>query len=424
MNKFEFGFGVVAATFLSVSAIAQASNPYNNTRVTQSANNGSDNPTLDRMNAIATGNSVVSQQSFSLLNNQVQVGGLLNLDAYYSTDSYYTMTPSLYGFGHSSNSTIYLNNANFLLGGNVGFAKANLNIAYFDRPILSTTGSGASTKSSFSRQNQMTLDEAYITLANFQRSPFYAKLGKTYGLFGSYHAYAMVPSLTMILSEENGTGAEGGIVLGNGLYAKANVFSESNNNVGDATKNDADNFSAKVGYQNLIGDSMMTLDFSYLNDVRDLAYVNSNDFQSPFAARLPVKIGSGQAWAANLGFGTQAYDIAFQFVWLPEKIAVTLSNPTAKTSTVDNPYAGSIHAGYHFEIANHKSRLGVGYEFTHNGANLLLPAHRYLVNYSTEITHNVTAQLAYYYDSAYKSAPVTPRIGDNNLFIGGISVSF
>jgi hypothetical protein len=373
------------------------------------------------MAAVVQGNSVWPMHTVSVLGGKVQLGGMANIDGYWSSDVNYTSVPmfnqaSSNALGAGGNaSAIYVHNANLFIGSKMGIAEMHMNIGFFDGRTVTNTGTGA-----FGGQANLTLDEGYVTLSDFSKMPVYAKVGYFYNQFGNYNPYQMVPDLTNLFTQVKGTGVELGTVLPNGFYGNITGFSASSDAFSTTNQSRVGDFSAKAGYAAKSGDVDWGVDVSYLNHIQDLTYVGSNDFLVNYqlgAATTPVSFSKKSSlWAGYGHAAVRNFDFGLKFVRASDDMTVNGNN-------LDHPWALAGNAGYSFATAGHASRVGLGYQMTRKSEWLYVPKTRYLASYGIAVNQYMNVQLAYYYDKNYTTTGITAA-DHNNLLAARISVAF
>ncbi|MDF1795645.1 MAG: LbtU family siderophore porin [Coxiellaceae bacterium] len=375
-------------------------------------------PVNPMMAGVVQGNSVWPSNMLKLLNGRLTVGGMANLDAYWANNTNYTLVPQFstnVGAGGNS-SSIYINNANVFVGGDMGFAHARLNLGYFDR--LNVTGPAANT---VSRLNNFTLDEGYMSLYDASSLPLYLKAGKFYDSVGSYNPYQLIPDLTNLMTQMGATGVEVGAVLPMGLYGNVTGFSNSStayNGILPTTNSHINNFSAKIGYGATNKGVHWGADLGFISNMQGLTYLNSNDFTTNVVGGVPTFSSNPSLIAADGFFKVDDFDFVGKYARVNgDNLLLTNPQDTTANFAVNNPWALVLGGGYSFHTANHPSHVGVGYQMTRHASYLFMPKNRYLADYNVGLNKYLSFQVAYYYDQNYGyTAPSAARIaaGDRN----------
>lgn len=398
---------IVASVFLlglaSSSAFAAASS------------NAGTRAELDAMKAKIAKMEAVLQQNqsggFQQANdwfNRVTLSGEANVDGLLANSSLTS------GSSHHS-SDINLNNANLFVDFIASdWTKGHLSLAYQQK-------SPAFARSTFTGDSSFTVDEAYVTIENFTKSPFFFMAGKQYVNFGDYHRYPMVATLPQLLEETRATAARVGFVDASGFNASASLFrgaadERQTYSVTGATR--VQNFAVNAGFANQTDNLGYRLGVSYLNNMADVNYLGSTDFLSLFGQSGSIangylnRVGAISAYA---GVNSGPFDAGVNYVTALQNFNV-LDLPT---STSDNnvirgakPAAWSIDAGYSFMTIGHQSRVGLGYEGSKEAALVGraltsgsivggMPKSRYQVNYTVNVSKYTDVGFQVYYDRDY-----------------------
>jgi hypothetical protein len=340
--------------------------------------------------------------------NRISVSGMANFDA----NGAWSRSPV--NFTTKNPSDIQITNANLFVDANVSdWTKLHLGTVYStdNTKDFNFLRAGAFNHEQADRGNSAYVDEAYATIGNFAKSPFYLKAGQQYLPFGSYTPYADVtPSLTQVLSQVNDPAAVVGFVANNGingsLYALEGLHKiSSTNGTIDGRTNAGDkpairNWGASLGVQNAYNNVGYNAGIGYLYnmaDVTGVAYALTNSDADNGVSGYTKATG---AVAANAGIKVSAFDADVKYVTAVQKF---------KTSDVvyDNggnivgakPAAWAVDAGYSFPVLAHDSRVGLGYQGSKQASGLDmygkdgddftdmgLSKTRYLANYTVNVS--------------------------------------
>jgi hypothetical protein len=389
------------------------------------------------MAAVAQGNSVWPSHTMKLAGGKLLVGAQANIDAYYSSEANFASVPQMkQAAATGSASSIYLHNANLFVGGDMGWAHGRLNIGYFDND-MATSAVGTSSASVTSRnafttasstsvtsRNKFTLDEGYVTFSNFAKSPMYVKLGKFYQNFGTYKAYAMVPSLSQFFEQTQGTGAEAGYAGANGFSASIAGFGGANTSVNTTNnRSHVDDWTINAGYAGKYNGAGFHVKLGFLDNESDLAWRNNVDLTSNFSTLTTSNTSS--VFEIDGGVNMNNFDVSANFARLNKDINASAHGGTAVV--ISKPWALDVDAGYSFNAGNYPSHVGVTYQMTRKAGWLYLPKTRYGADYTLQFNKNVNFSVAYYHDKSYSNGNTTTEVygnvaSSNNLFIGRVSV--
>lgn len=200
------------------------------------------------------------------------------------------------------------------------------------------------------------VDEAYIGIANADKTPVFANIGRLYVPFGNFTSNMISDPATLTLAETREDVILLGVNMENGFYSSAYIFN------GDAEKsgkhNQIDNFGANMGYA--IENDNMSLDIGlgYINNIatsdglQDLVADNPN-------ASLQDYVG---------GLSLHAIATFSQINLIGEYITAMDSFEANELSSVDNkrlkPRAWNIEAAYNFSLLGKDTTFAIGYQKT------------------------------------------------------------
>lgn len=349
--------------------------------------------------------------------NRISVSGLINVDGNIANKS-----PVTFGANNNTQtvSSVAIPNANIFIDANVSdWTKAHVGLIYGqDMNDYNLLRAGAFTSSQRDSDNGLNVDEAYVTIGNFAKTPFYFKAGQQYLPFGSYNPYeSLTPSLTQVLSQVNDVAGTVGFVAPKGF--NGSVFALSGINKASGTtpgttdnSNTVRNFGANLGFANTVRDVQYNLGVQYLRNMADvtgvrysLGYTNNDEYTAPVSAL-----------AANAGVKYKALDASAKYVGAMNSFNqndVAYTNDGGVTESGARPAAWGVDTGYSFPILNHDSRFGLGYQGSYQSANLDLTSYndgedyghmaqkRYLANYTFNVSKYTDIGLEVRHDIAY-----------------------
>jgi len=311
--------------------------------------------------------------------NRISVSGLANVDAmgttHYSPVNFTTNYPS--ALAVSSAAVFADANVSDWTKAHVGMAYGTGNQLYFNylRPGAYTSSDATGTDA------HAYLDEAYATIGDFAKSPFYLKAGKQYLPFGSYTPFKdITPSLTQVLSQVNDPAAVVGFVANNGingaLYglqgleeintATSHGVTTRQNNGKSAIRN----WGAQLGIQNAFNNLGYTVGVGYLYnmaDVTGIEYALTNTNSTNTTNGVSGYVQHVGAFAANAGLKYSAFDVDAKYVTAVQTFSqydITYNGSGAK------PSAWGADLGYSFPILKHDTRFSLGYQGSAQSANM------------------------------------------------------
>jgi hypothetical protein len=235
------------------------------------------------------------------------------------------------------------------------------------------------------------VEEAYVTIANFARTPFYFRAGKQYLPFGNYNRYPVLRSLTQQLSEIRETAMQLGFVDESGFYGSAYTFNGATDD-GDQGRDRLNDYGAALGYASLNTKVRFDLSINYLNNMADVGaiYNNLND-RDYYTDRVG-------ALGLNADIMTGPFDLAIRYVTALQHFSATdfAYQPSLGVTEGAKPKAASIKAGYQFESWGKQSKIHAGYQWSSEAYNvnssataLQIPKYRIEIGYGVDLIKHV-----------------------------------
>jgi hypothetical protein len=259
--------------------------------------------------------------------------------------------------------------------------------------------------------NPLHVDQAYVTLANLDKQPYYARAGLQYFDYGSYELHPITRSFTQVLTQINDVGIQLGMLDSEGWNASV-FFLDTPYKKYDNDENIADNVNdrsalnfggslaydhhrikdidlrAKVGYlSNFVG-----LD-AYTRGRTETSTGNYSEAVHAFSAMIGAESGP---FAANVSYAGALK---------------SFSNGDMETTDFENakPSAYDLNASYAFKyMDNRDNRLTVGYSRSYESSMIGLPKDRYYAEYTLGLYKNTDVSLRWDHDIDYSAANQTP----------------
>lgn len=434
-------------------------------------------------------NAVVDQNSGSRLTqvctdnwfNRVSVGGFGTIQATWGdTDPAGTFWPT------NSSTDLYVNNFNVMVNAVLNsWTKATVNLAYVGYPthvmVLSkyqSSWSGALTNiagrtdpltinlewaARRSQDHKFFADEAYVTFANFCKSPFYFKVGKTYVPFGTYsdpYNFVLTP-MTQQLAQSNQTAAVLGFATDMGLYGNVYGFRGNSQASGDKGGN-IRNVGAELGYFSTLGcfdmqEAHYNINAGIIRAMQDGDFwLDRNKFSTgepdgimPFLFHYSKPV-PGVAVHGDLTVGS--WNFFANYVQALENVQIVQDVPGWAQQISDRflggfdlqgfldngvdtifgsnrkIWAADVNAEYAFKTWCRDSKIGVSYQFGGNADFMartfhsFYPKNRIQADYKVNILKNVDFDLAYAYNTSFSypttsfaiaGRPIIPELGLN-----------
>lgn len=313
--------------------------------------------------------------------NRITISGLVNVDGFISDKS-----PRFKEMGLASPAQLHTNlgdiaiplsvpapsgnaqnlaldNANFFIHAAVSdWVTADIDFVYQDN----------NNNFMLAAQPASMLDEAYVTIGNFSRTPVFFRAGRIYEAFGQYERYPLVLNPTQQLSQTSGTTAQLGFVAPVGFYGsiyglkglpKSNSGISNNNGFGTVTnlsRNRVQNFGANLGYMYASDLFGAKIDVGYLGNMADVNFI---------APTLNSYTSTTGGLAASFDMRYSWFDMNLRYVGATKSFSATDIVGTDGVSGA-KPRAYGAELGASFPVMAHSSRVGVGYQRTSDAVNV------------------------------------------------------
>jgi hypothetical protein len=344
--------------------------------------------------------------NFYLWNRKLGISGLLNLDSNYQNN--YNFTREERNFGMLSVAKLNFDlNVTSWLHAHVGLFGSSENNKYYPAQF---------------KVRRIEADEAYFTITNLSKSPFYFRLGKQYLPFGNYHRYPIFKTLTQQLSETRGCAAQIGYLDFHGIYCSVYAFNGTTH-LSNANKrdNNFNNGGIALGYVNLNSPVGFDVGVGYLNNMADVGVIRRDLLNDYYQDRVG-------GVSAHLDAITGPFDFAVRYVTAMKRF--NLRDFAYQTNSSGNltgaePSAAALTAGYAFKTKGHDSKFVLGYQWSGEAYNLSsnasnftrLPRWRISMGYGVEFCPHVILGAEFTRDRDY---PV--KHGGTNGFNHTVSV--
>jgi hypothetical protein len=348
--------------------------------------------------------------------NRIALEGGINADTKIGS-LYNTNGPAYLG---ENNQRMSLNNAYVNVKADVNeWAKAFVGFS-FSNPSENYTNTFNNSVNSFGNNGGLgvvTLEQAYINIANASVTPAYVKIGKQYTDFGMYDAHALIQTTTGTLSES----LENAITVGfdapmNGVNIFGSVYGYNDNatQVGNATPKM--NGGARLGIGQTNDQLGWNVSADYLNSFTGVQNVSAS-LVTPNTYN--TRVGAG---AINAGINSGGFSLTGRYVQ-----ALTSFNQLDLVSTnIANgakPSAGNLTAGYGFNAMNVDQNVSVAYDITRDAVNLQLPRDRWTAAYDVHVLKNTVVGAEFNHDRDYSTSN-TGTGTKNNQFGVRVAVKF
>lgn len=276
------------------------------------------------------------------------------------------------------------------------------------------------------------VDQAYITIANFDQMPYMLRVGQQYMPYGHYDLHPITKTMTQALTEIDETGATAGYVGTNGLdvmaFAFENPMAKANSGNTAATNRKPINFGISTGYNSMVGQFNYYVGAGYLYNMTGLdAFQRSYVFNQGASGVYKDREG---AYELNAGLSTGPYSVNASYASAASKF----TNMQYKSGKKAQPSAFNLNAGYKFMLMNYNSKVHVGYGHSSEASVIGLPQSRWYAGYDMDLFKNTMVGVEFSHLSAYGNSyyfPSTSTASTNssnnksyNLFTVRLSVGF
>jgi hypothetical protein len=212
------------------------------------------------------------------------------------------------------------------------------------------------------------VDQAYLTIANFDKTPLYFQAGQQYLPFGNYDLYPVAKPFTQLMSETNATDAQIGFVASNGLYGSVYTFQGTlpeNSASGDT----ADSYGGLLGIKRDFSGRSMNVEVSFINNLLETDLISSQISNNAgfYENRVGAYALSGQFNAGNLHFKGRMVSAADS----------TTDITSSANDDKSKPSTNSYKVSYDVDMKGNASEVFFGYDSSTEAAALDIPETRY-----------------------------------------------
>ncbi|PLY13692.1 MAG: hypothetical protein C0631_13445 [Sedimenticola sp.] len=236
--------------------------------------------------------------------------------------------------------------------------------------------------------SDLEVDEAIITLANPDQSPFFFSAGRMYLPFGSYDSNMVSDPLTLGLGETRETAIQLRYE-GEQLHGSVYLFN------GDTQKGGSDHidqFGLSVGFSQSTDDMEFGIGAGYINNIGD-------------SDALGDLLGSGTVLTDYVGgFNLHGLLSAGPFTLIGEYVTAQDSfaaSEVAFNGSGAKPSAWHLELGYNFNLMSKDATVAASYNNTDEALALELPERRYGAALSVGIFDSTTLSLEWMRDKDY-----------------------
>ena len=216
------------------------------------------------------------------------------------------------------------------------------------------------------KDDEINIDEAYITIANSEVTPFYAAAGRLYVPFGDFETNMVSDPATLTLAETREDVIQFGFEMDNGFYGSAYVFNgdaeQAKSDFSSTDSNKIDNYGLSAGYAMENDRFSLDIGAGYINNI-----ATSKTLQDQVGDNgLCAGDGCVKDYVAGLSLHATANIGAFTLI--AEYITALDDFEANELGSVNTdklkPEAWNIEAAYNFTIAGRDAVVALGYQDT------------------------------------------------------------
>lgn len=323
--------------------------------------------------------------------NRIGVSGGVNLDGHWGSRTQ--------GYMGENYTRVSVNDAHLDFAANVNdWTKAFASLSYSN--FSSTNGVYGGTYSN-AYTNGLNLEQAYVTLANYDVYPVFFQVGKQYTDYGRYTIHPLYRTMTQVMTESLQTSAKLGFITQMGLHGDIYAFSNPSIQFTNGHANTV--YGAALGFDRINEQFGFGVGVGYMSDLTGVNDIQGMIGNTPFGAHNYVHTVGGIAVYGDLNSGP--FSVAARYT-----TAIQSFNPNDLSTQFGivagngaKPWAADITAGYNFMYWNKSQNVYIGYQASNNAVNLALPKNRWLVGYNIDYWRNTNLGIEWDHDNSYSS---------------------
>lgn len=256
--------------------------------------------------------------------------------------------------------------------------------------------------------NELSLEQGYLTLGNLNCSPFFVQFGKQFQDFGRYQIHPIERTMAQVLSESLATSAKLGFLTPVGLHGSVFVFDDNLRKVTYSKTSPV--WGGALGWDmpsDELGWDLGVAYMSSMSGVNDVNYgIRTFELNAPGASPFGTFQGTVGAWSAYADVNSGPFGLSGRYTTAAHKYSAdTLSTFLFDTTASGaRPWAADIAAGYGFNAWCKNQNVYVGYQASGNAVNLFLPKQRWIAGYGIDVWKNTTLSAEYGHDKDYSSS--------------------
>jgi hypothetical protein len=352
----------------------------------------------------------------------ITVSGLLNVDATYTSHGWNDVVPGYIpsfqnGAGEGGNvphaSDIAVNNANLLFDVRINhFTTAHVGLVYHDRvgpnvAMLKDRNPGDTDDCYDTSRfhSPVEVDEAYITLANFSREPFYVRAGREFVPFGTYDSpYPITYSLPQLLSQLNATAVQFGYATSNmhlAVYGFNGVMSGAVRDFYMDESSRVRNYGVQLAYMGSYKDVAYHADIGFIRDIRDATFNAASIIETTPCDNIDEPTRRAAGFSAHVDMTRGPFDFTIDYVSALRDIVPGYDS---------RGWAYALLGGYTFHTYNYMSKVNVGYQRA-GQIDTILPKYRILADYNIVLGRHTEATVQYVHNKDFNAGSTASDAG-------------
>jgi hypothetical protein len=249
--------------------------------------------------------------------------------------------------------------------------------------------------------NDLTLEQGYVTIANYDVNPMFFQVGKQFTDYGRYTIHPLVRTMAQVMTESLATSAKLGFITQMGFHGDIYAFSNPANQAGFSHSNTI--YGAGLGYD-MINDALgFDVGVGYMSDLTGVNDINAALGNAYANAGSYVHLVGGLAVYGDVNSGP--FSLSAHYTTSIQSFNPNdLSNQYGlAVGSGSRPWAADVTGGFGFNYWAKNQNVYVGYQTSNNAVNLALPKQRWVVGYNVDMWKNTNLGLEYNYDKAYSS---------------------
>ncbi len=281
--------------------------------------------------------------------------------------------------------------------------------------------------------NIIGLQQAYITLGDLNRSPFFVQLGRQFEDYGRYQIHAMTRTFTQVLTETLRTSANLGFVIPCGLHGQVFLFDTPEVSASVTGSVEAISFinqethsgytyGASLGFDQFCDQLGYGVNLSYLSNmvsVNDISFAVLNQANQFTPTRFYAHAVGAIALNGHINTGPFSFILNYTTAlqnFNPFDLRSQASSDPSPIGNVNSllsgigakPWALDATANYAFNAWFKDQNVYLGYQTGGDLALIPLPSSRWLVGYNIDLmktcNYGINLGLEWTHDIAYSAS--------------------